>query len=177
MKSLPHNILVTGPSGSGKTTLVNYLSGTGVPAADADTIPGLAVWRDGVGNIVALPSDADRAWFRSHTFTWEPVVLHKYVKKHGPMVIAGLSDDDTRTLKDVFPLQFYLNITPEELDRRLTQRNSGFGITPEQRSAAKQHVISALQRAQDRGLVILDGSLSAERVWQEILAHINANAA
>ncbi len=177
MYRLPSSLLVTGPSGSGKTTLVNYLNGIGVPAADADVVPDLAVWRNEAGEVVPYPANADRAWFRAHTYTWEPEVMRRYLEEHGPMVIAGLSDDDPRALREVFPWQFYLQISPEVLDQRLSERNSGFGVTPELRSGAMLHLVSSLERARDSGLIILDGTLSAEQVWQTIQSYINANAA
>ncbi len=166
--SFNKTILITGPSGSGKSHLCSYLSGIGIPVADTDSIPNLAIWVDENGTSVPYPENATEQWLSVHRFIWKREVLAVYLHGKRPMVLVGLSHDDANDFKDLFDHIIYLKTPAHTLEQRLANRNNNHGRTEEQRKSVLNDVADFDAKAERNGYLIIDGEKSPEEIWRDI---------
>ena len=164
------NILITGPAGSGKSYLAKRWAEKGIKTIDGDAMTDVCRWFDQNGNRTEFPDDislADAAWFKAHTFTWDPESLKKFLTENHPIIVLGTCDNITQIIQ-YFDRAHYLSIPFAVARERLLsperQAFTAFGQHEEQRAALEKMIADSDKAAEDLGMTILDATLSADEL-------------
>lgn len=167
------HVLVLGSPGSGKSHLAAYAKKAEFPAYDADyDVPGLGVWKNSAGEIVSFPTPVSVAWLDTHQFVWDREVLVAFLRAHEAVFLFGIASNAFE-MTELFDHTYYLSISETVLRERLlmgVDRKNPRGKSEEEvcqiwRDIHQDH----LPEVGKRGVVIIDGSRSAEDIVKDIV--------
>lgn len=161
-------ILITGMPYSGKSYVSAFLKKKGENVVDADSIKGLGKWFDKSGNIADFPADATKEWLDSHNFLWDEIFLRSWLAEQKSTVyIFGLAAN-TLKLADLFDKSYYLDVSPEVLQRRFAEneRTNPMGQTEEQQAAILNDLGGFAQKAKEKGLIFVQADQSPEEIYK-----------
>ena len=162
-------ILVIGVGGTGKSYIVNCLHPRGIPAFDADSVPGLAQFVDRNGCAVDFPRSADEQWLAQHTFQWVDLALDQLLATHPTLYLCGMADNMFDFL-DRFDQVYHLRATHDLLLQRLTHpaRQNWLGETAAQRRFVLRQNDMLEQQVALRGIPSVDAALSPNAIYEQI---------
>jgi adenylate kinase family enzyme len=165
-------ILITGMPYSGKSYVSAFLKKKGMNVVDADSIKGLGKWFDKGGNIVDFPADATKEWLDSHNFLWDENYLRSWLAEQKSTVyIFGLSANILELI-DLFDKSYYLDVSPEVLQRRFTEneRTNPMGQSEEQQAAILNNLVSFTKKTKEKGLIFVRADQSPEEIYKIVSA-------
>jgi dephospho-CoA kinase len=168
----PFRVLITGRAGSGKSSISAELMRRGLPAFDADSVPGLSAWFDTYKNKAVTIDAKNYVDISRFEWRWSPEVLKEFISEHPILFLCGGADNDF-DFEDVFDMHFVLKVSPSLQVKRLLERtNSSYGKNPAMHNAIIKESAKHIQAAAKLGLEIIDADTDIDTVVDEILEKI-----
>jgi len=172
VSNTPLRVLVTGRAGSGKSSVCTELKRRGLPAFDADSVPGLSAWFDTYENRVVTIDAKDYVDISRYEWRWSPQILKEFIFEHSILFLCGGADNDF-DFEDVFDMHFVLKVSPTIQVKRLVERtNNSYGKNPAMHNAIVKESAQHIQTAVKLGLKIINADMPITTVVDEILEKI-----
>ncbi len=162
--------LITGRGGSGKSTICRELNRRGLPAFDADNVPGLCRWEDRQSGEPIAVDPADYIDFKIVAWAWQDAVLRQLLETHNDLILCGSSSNQD-DYHHIFDAVFVLTLDPHTHDRRLRTRDFEYGKHPALRRELVVHHQLFANRMIAAGALGIDVTQPPEKVADEILSH------
>jgi broad-specificity NMP kinase len=160
--------LITGRGGSGKTTICAELKRRGLPAFDADRVPGLAAAFD---RNTGKPTTVDWSGYVDYSkfaWDWDDAVLQHLITEHPTLYLCG-SASNQFNFHPLFTMVFVLQLDLSTHRDRLRHRESDYGRHPDMEAHLLQEQQSFAAEAIRRGGIPLDATLPLPKLVDEIL--------
>jgi shikimate kinase len=165
-------VYITGPTGSGKSTICQKLHDLGYESYDTDK-EGIRYWLDPkTKEPIKVFKKGDPEWFKEYKLGLPKDWLEN-LKSNGaqkPVFVCGTSPID-HTDSNLYNAAILLKIDEGTLIKRLADRdNSQYGKSPEQLKKAIKWRQGTIDRYRKTGAYEIDGTLSLNKVINQILA-------
>lgn len=170
-------IYITGAPGSGKSTIQRALTEQGLECYDIDAPTFGGPHNKASGERVVIPPADQRAanWFDYHEWRIYPNAFIKLQKesRSKDVVICGVAEADTKIIH-LFDKILYLKLNDELLKERLLNRtDNDYGKNSSELTEIMRRKHNLDDRYNSSNSVIIDASLTLNRLTEEILSQIH----
>ncbi|NCU30792.1 hypothetical protein EOL73_03555 [Candidatus Saccharibacteria bacterium] len=167
---LPGKTLVIGPSRAGKSFYSEAFKVAGLAVLDVDKDTTLIKWRDDItGEPVLKPQGANTTWLNGHHFTIKPKELTDFLSGQGDVIMFAHCWN-IMDIVDLFDRVAYMELSPDELDRRLKLERSdhtAVGSPDELEFFRKRHQVRS-EQARQHNITFIDATLTPNEFYNEL---------
>ena len=169
--------LISGPSGSGKSTVGRELQSRGFKVVETDFEPDFSGWfnnKTGQKITDLPPQPVSKEWFESHSWLWDSAKVKELVSSSkGETVFFCGGAYNEKDFYSLFDALFALYADSETLISRLKPREPQTWVDG---SPTLLKLLDWNSRFKDysldSGAVLIDSTVSAKAIADEILSHI-----